>query len=139
MAFSVPGHLRPWPRPSSPRAWRRRPWPSPARLQSTRSGEPLPFPAPPAPPVACSSVQAAGRACSGRQPPSEAGPGPATWAPAPCSPVPPLASQVRPSPAPSSCALCSSSLRDQGGHVRSADRPRRKMIVFTRLPSGNYH
>ena len=30
MVFSVSGHLRPWPRPSSPRAWRRRPWPSPA-------------------------------------------------------------------------------------------------------------
>ena len=46
MTFSVSGHLRPWPWPSSPRAWRRRPWPSPVRLQSTRLGEPLPFPAP---------------------------------------------------------------------------------------------
>lgn len=34
--FSVLGHLRPWPRPSSPWAWHRRPWPLPAR----------PFPAP---------------------------------------------------------------------------------------------
>ena len=44
MAFSVPGHLGPWSRPSSPRAWRRRPWPSPTRLQLTRSGEPHPQP-----------------------------------------------------------------------------------------------
>ena len=60
MVFSVSGHLRPWPRPSSPRAWRRRPGPHPHRHPEgpTLCGPRTPFPTPQP------HVQASSRRCS---------------------------------------------------------------------------
>ena len=53
----------------------------------------------------------------------------------PCPGAASLAGQVQPSPAPSSCALCSSSsLRDHGGHVCSVREEEVEDDLITSLP-----